>query len=382
MHCAVPFFLCPKRNGRRGSVSLRGMLRAACGRGSGLRGRASALRGGRKCSARACRCAGASGGLRRGMGGEVGGRASRSLRACVGAAGASGGLRRGVGCEVGGRASRSLRACVGTAWAGVGIAWGSGSAREGRVAVLGRAEVFGGEWVVRSVGNALRSLRACVGAAWGSGSARRGRVAVRGRAKVFGWEWAVRSADLTHIRRSSTRARVLLYIRPPCPRREIAAMGPKDAPCEYPSPAKAFAPAPSAFALPRPRSHFPRPRSHFPRIAFHFPRGAIGLPQQQLSTMGYPRKSYPHRCPPACAKRSRPRACARVYINIVRPSAAPGECTRRSGKESTPLWHRVPRRRAQGGGGQRQRRTPPRTATRPCRAFSPPLSAYRRAPAA
>ena len=76
--------------------------------------------------------------------------------------------------------------------------------------------------------------------------------------------------------------------------------------------------------------------------------------------MGYPRKSYPHRCPPACAKRSRPRACARVYINIVRPSAAPGECPRRSGKESTPLWHRVPRRRAQGGGGRRQRRTPPR----------------------
>ena len=30
--------------------------------------------------------------------------------------------------------------------------------------------------------------------------------------------------------------------------------------------------------------------------------------------MGYPRKSYPHRCPPPCAKRSRPRACARVYI--------------------------------------------------------------------
>lgn len=88
--------------------------------------------------------------------------------------------------------------------------------------------------------------------------------------------------------------------------------------------------------------------------------------------MGYPRKSYPHRCPPACAKRSRPRACARVYINIVRPSAAPGECTRRSGKESTPLWHRVPRRRAQGGGGRRQRRTPPRTATRPCLSTAAP----------
>ena len=76
--------------------------------------------------------------------------------------------------------------------------------------------------------------------------------------------------------------------------------------------------------------------------------------------MGYPRKSYPHCCPPPCAKRSRPRACARVYINIVRPSAAPGECPRRAGKESAPLWHRVPRRRAQGGGGRRQRRTPPR----------------------
>ena len=30
--------------------------------------------------------------------------------------------------------------------------------------------------------------------------------------------------------------------------------------------------------------------------------------------MGYPRKSYPHRCSPPCAKRSHPRACARVYI--------------------------------------------------------------------
>ena len=214
------------------------------------------------------------------------------------------GLRRGMGCGVGGCAS-GLRACIGTA---VAIE----SARRGRVAVRGREEVFGGECIAQSAGvhraacgraSALRGgaevlgkgvslcgvgeeLRrgmgcevggeciaqpagvrrcagACVGAAWGSGSARRGRVAVRGRAKVFGGECVVRAAGLTHIRRSSTRARVLLYIRPPCPRREIAAMGPKDAPCEYPSPAKASAPAPSAFALPRPRSHFPRPRSHF-----------------------------------------------------------------------------------------------------------------------
>ena len=200
------------------------------------------------------------------------------------------------------------------------------------------------------------AVRDCVGVrrrCVGGGSARRGRVAVRGRAKVFGGEWVVRSAGLTHIRHSSTRARVLLYIRPPCPRREIAAMGPKDAPCEHPSPAKAFAPAPSAFALPRPRSHFPRPRSHFPRIAFRGPRGAIGLPQQQLSTMGYPRKSYPHRCPQPCAKRSRPRACARVYIIYRSPVG-------RSRGVSAPLCPRVPRRRAQGGGGRRQRRTPPR----------------------
>ena len=111
-------------------------------------------------------------------------------------------------------------------------------------------------------------------------------------------------------------------------------MGPKDAPCEHPSPAKAFAPAPSAFALPRPRSHFPRPRSHFPRIAFRGPRGAIGLPQQHLSTMGYPRKSYPHRCSPPCAKRSRPRACARVYIIYRSPVG-------RSRGVSAPLRKRV-----------------------------------------
>ena len=175
--------MCPKRNGRRGSVALRGM---GCAVGGECIAQPAGVRRGcvgeQKCSGRACRCAGARGGLRRGM-----------------------------GCAVGGRASRSLRACV-------GAAWGSGSAREGRVAVRGRAEVFGGEWVVRSAG-------------------------------------------LTHIRHSSTRARVLLYIRPPCPRREIAAMGPKDAPCEHPSPAKTSAPAPSAFIFPCPRSHF-RVRVH------------------------------------------------------------------------------------------------------------------------
>ena len=199
-----------------------------------------------------------------------------------------------------GNASRSLRACV-------GAVWGSGSAREGRVAVRGRAKGFGGEWVVRSARNAWRSLRVCVGAAWGSGSVREGSEKVLGREQVFGEEWVVRSAGLTHFRRSSSRVRVLLYIRPPRHRREIKAMGTKDAPCEHPSPAKPSAPAPSAFTLP------PR-RSHFPRIPFGDAHEDFGLPQQQLSTMGYPRKSYPHRCSPPCAKRARPRACARVYI--------------------------------------------------------------------
>ena len=50
--------------------------------------------------------------------------------------------------------------------------------------------------------------------------------------------------------------------------------------------------------------------------------------------MGYPRKSYPHRCPPPCAKRSRPRACARVYIIYRSPVG-------RSRGVSAPLRKRV-----------------------------------------
>ena len=41
--------------------------------------------------------------------------------------------------------------------------------------------------------------------------------------------------------------------------------------------------------------------------------------------MCYPRKSYPHRCSPPCAKRARPRACARVYIIYRSPvGCSPG----------------------------------------------------------
>ena len=96
-----------------------------------------------------------------------------------------------------------------------------------------------------------------------------------GRAKIFGGECVVRAAGLTHFRRSRSRVRVLLYIRPPCPRREIATMGPKDAPCEHPSPTKTSAPAPSAFI-------FPRPRSHFLRMAFGGAHEDFGLPPNDV----------------------------------------------------------------------------------------------------
>ena len=60
----------------------------------------------------------------------------------------------------------------------------------------GEAACRCGEWVVRLTRNTSSSLRAGVGAAWASGSAREGRVAVRGQAEVFGGEWVVRSAGV------------------------------------------------------------------------------------------------------------------------------------------------------------------------------------------
>ena len=101
-----------------------------------------------------------------------------------------------------GKASHSLRACV-------GAAWGSGSVRGGRVAVGERARIFGGECIAQPagvrrgcVGERKCSGRACccVGARGGlrrgGESARAGRVAVRGRVKAFGGEWVVRSAGV------------------------------------------------------------------------------------------------------------------------------------------------------------------------------------------
>ena len=260
---------------------------------------------------------------------------------------------RGMGCEVGGECIAQpvgmRRRCVGERKC------------SGRVcAVRGRAKVFGGEWVVKSAGNASHSLWACVGTAWacvgtawGSGSAREGRVAVRGRAEVFGGEWVVRSAGLTHIRRSSTRARVLLYIRPPCPRREIAAMGPKDAPCEYPSPAKASAPAPSAFTLP-PHSLPRPPRSNRP------PAAAVihnGLSTEKLSTS----------LPAALCKTFSPsRLRTRIYnISFARRllpgsvRAAPEKSPRRCGPVSRAAVRRVGEGEGKGGRPLAQCRTMP-----------------------
>ena len=252
----------------------RGMHGAAWGFVSGLRG------GVRKCSRRACRCAGAGADLRRGMGREVGGRLSAP---------------RGRG----------------------------GRARAGRVVVRGREQIFGGECVVRSAGVHRRGAgmwqegrgRACRYAGAGAGlrrgmccegggcasGLRGGAEVCRGgrRSSAGNGLWGRRG--LTHIRRCRSRVRVLLYIRPPRHRREIAAMGTKDVPCEHPSPAKTSAPAPSAFIFPPRRSPsptkpsaasrrmtfalaaatftLPRPRSHFPRMAFGDAHEDFGIPQ-------------------------------------------------------------------------------------------------------
>ena len=90
--------------------------------------------------------------------------------------------------------------------------------------------------------------------------------------------------------------------------------------------------------------------------------------------MGYPRKSYPHRCPPPCAKRSRPRACARVYIIYRSPvgcsrgvsaplrkrvRAAPEKSPRRCGPVSRAAVRRVGEGEGKGGRPLAQCRTMP-----------------------
>ena len=187
-------------------------------------------------------------------------------------------------------------------------------------------------------------------------------------------------------------------------------MGTKDAPCEHPPPAKTSAFAASAFI-------FPPRRSHFPRMAFGGAHEDFGIPPNDVrpcravvctsassftlsripfggahEDFGIPpndvrpcrsdvctsvpaftlpphrlrRRPRSNRHPPAtvihnglsteklstsllaalCKTFSPSRLRTRIYYNI--------------GFALAPLWHRGPRRRAQGGGGRRQRRTPPR----------------------
>ena len=91
--------------------------------------------------------------------------------------------------------------------------------------------------------------------------------------------------------------------------------------------------------------------------------------------MRYPRKSYPHRCPPPCAKRSRPRACARVYI-IYR---SPVGCSR---EESAPLRKRVravvapcPAPPCAGWGRAKAKADAPSRSAEPCRLCAESLCA-------
>lgn len=85
--------------------------------------------------------------------------------------------------------------------------------------------------------------------------------------------------------------------------------------------------------------------------------------------MGYPRKSYPHRCPPPCAKRSRPRACARVYsISFARRllpgrvRAAPEKSPRRCGTVVRAAERRVGEGEGKGGRPLAQQPVPSRSA--------------------
>ena len=91
--------------------------------------------------------------------------------------------------------------------------------------------------------------------------------------------------------------------------------------------------------------------------------------------MGYPRKSYPHRCPPPCAKRSRPRVCARVYIIYRSPVG-------RSRGVSAPLRKRVravvapcPAPPSAGWGRAKAKADAPSRSAEPCRLCAESLCA-------
>lgn len=145
-----------------------------------------------------------------------------------------------------------------------------------------------------------------------------------GRAKEVGEEWVVRSAGLTHICRSGSRARIyLIYVRP-VHAVKSQSWGRKAVP---------------AFTLPPHRlRRRPRSNRHPPATVIH-----NGLSTEKLSTS---------LLAALCKTFSPSRLRTRIY-NIEFALA--------------PLWHRVPRRRAQGGGGRKAKADVPSCSADQCR---------------
>ena len=91
--------------------------------------------------------------------------------------------------------------------------------------------------------------------------------------------------------------------------------------------------------------------------------------------MGYPRKSYPHRCSPPCAKRSRPRACARVYIIYRSPvgrSRGVSAPLRKRVRAVVPPWPAPP---CAGWGRAKAKADAPSRSAEPCRLCAESLCA-------
>lgn len=85
-------------------------------------------------------------------------------------------------------------------------------------------------------------------------------------------------------------------------------MGPKDAPCEHPSPAKTSAPAPSAFI-------FPPRRSHFPRMAFGLPPNDVRPCRSNVHTSA-PSFTLPPHTLRRRPRRLRPPAAAVIHNGL------------------------------------------------------------------
>ena len=212
-------------------------------------------------------------------------------------------------------------------------------------------------------------------------------MALRGREQIFDGERGGGSAGLTHFRRSRSRVRVLLYIRPPCPRREIKAMGSKRRSRECSSPAKTSAPAPSAFIF-RARVHTsPAYPSATPTKTSASAAAVIhnGLSTEKLSTLllaALCKTFSPSRLRTriyniSFARRPLPGVSAPLWGRVravvapwsAPPSAGWGRAKAKAAAPSRSNPHFPclrPNHCAQGGGGRRQRWTPPRTVSRPC----------------